>query len=288
MKDAVLIGDLHGVGDASKNVDHHYRAVPGLDFHPCSQLILLGKNLFEFCLYLTAGVVIAQSGQERSELPWVMLNGVQMILIFIVAGMVGGSALDLFIQFLFQLLVVGFGSPDVPVLCGVDCLPGYLRGAGKQNGTGRKCRHDQQQEQKKNAHDQKNVRVTFCKIGNAVDCGADYRFSFVDDLFHAGLCRSGAIGYRFTACGLCRCTRMGGGIVALPDVLLLPPPGKPVGTALAGAGCACILCCSRLLRGRFCGFGTLLALHLGFLFQLPSIDALGNIPDISCCLFALA
>ena len=67
------------------------------------------------------------------------------------------------------------------VLCGVNGLTGYLRGAGKQNGTGRKCRHDQQQEQKKNAHDQKNVRVAFCKIGNAVDCGADHRSSFVDD-----------------------------------------------------------------------------------------------------------
>ena len=146
-----------------------------------------------------------------------------MVSIFVIAGVVGGGTLDLLIQFLFQLLVVGFGSPDVPVLCGVDGLPGYLRGAGKQNGTGRKCRHDQQQEQKKNAHDQKNVRVVFCKIGNAVDCGTDHRFSFVDDLFHARLRSSGAIGYRFAACGLCRCTRMGGGIVTFTDFLPLFP-----------------------------------------------------------------
>ena len=42
------------------------------------------------------------------------------------------------------------------------------------------------------------------------------------------------------------------------------------------------------LNGRFCGFGTLLALHLGFLLELPGIAALGNIPDISCRFFALA
>ena len=165
----------------------------------------------------------------------------------------------------------------------LDCFT-----AGKQNGTGRKCRHDQQQEQKKNAHDQKNVRVAFCKIGNAVDCGADHRSSFVDDLLHAGSGGRCTVGCRFAACGLRRCARMGGGIVTLPNVLFLPPSGEPVGAALAGAGCACILCRSRLLWGRLCGFGTLLALHLGFLFQLPGIDALGNIPDISCCLFALA
>ncbi len=43
-------------------------------------------------------------------------------------------------------------------------------------------------------------------------------------------------------------------IIALPDVLLLPPPGKPVGTALAGAGCACILCRSRLLGRKILRF----------------------------------
>ena len=138
VEDAVLIGHLHGVGDASKNVDHHYRAVPGLDFHPCGQLVLLGKRLLEFCLHLAAGVVVIERGQERSQLPRVVLNSIQMVSVFVIAGVVGGGTLDLFIQFLFQLLVVGFGSPDVPVLCGINGLPGYLRGAGEQNGTGRK------------------------------------------------------------------------------------------------------------------------------------------------------
>ena len=138
VKNSILIGDLHGVGDASKNVDHHYRAVPGLDFHPCGQLVLLGKRLLEFCLHLAAGVVVIERGQERSQLPRVVLNSIQMVSVFVIAGVVGGGTLDLFIQFLFQLLVVGFGSPDVPVFCGVDGLPGYLRGAGEQNGTGRK------------------------------------------------------------------------------------------------------------------------------------------------------
>ena len=82
-----------------------------------------------------------------------MLDGVKVILVLVVAGVVGGSVLDLFVQFLFQLFVVLFCAPDVPILGRVHGLPGYLRGAGEQNGTGRKCRHDQHQEQKKNAHD---------------------------------------------------------------------------------------------------------------------------------------
>ena len=45
---------------------------------------------------------------------------------------------------------------------------------------------------------------------------------------------------------------------------------------------------SRLLCRRFCGSGTFLALHLGFLLEFASVSALGNIPDISCRLFALA
>ena len=132
------------------------------------------------------------------------------------------------------------------------------------------------------------MRVALCKIGNAVDCGADHRSSFVDDLLHAGLCSIGAIGCRFTACSLRRRARPGCGTVAFLNILFLPPPGKPVGAALAGSGCTCILCRSRLPCRKFCGFGALLVLHLGFLFQLPGVSVLGNIPDISCRLFALA
>ena len=42
---------------------------------------------------------------------------------------------------------------------------------------------------------------------------------------------------------------------------------------LTGAGCACILCRSRLRCGRFRGFGAFLALHLGFLLEFPGIAA---------------
>ena len=45
---------------------------------------------------------------------------------------------------------------------------------------------------------------------------------------------------------------------------------------------------SRLSCRRFCGFGAFLALHLGFLLELPGITAFGNITDISCRFFALA
>ena len=67
-----------------------------------------------------------------------MLDGVKVILVLVVAGVVGRGAFDFFIQLLFQLLVVLFCAPDVPVLCGLNGLTGYLRGDGKQNGTGRK------------------------------------------------------------------------------------------------------------------------------------------------------
>ncbi len=85
-------------GYTCKNINHHYRAVPGLDFHPCGQLVLLFEGLLQLALHLAAGVVIVQSGQERSELPRVMSNLIQMILILVISGMVGGSALDLFIK----------------------------------------------------------------------------------------------------------------------------------------------------------------------------------------------
>ena len=141
---------------------------------------------------------------------------------------------------------------------------------------------------RKNAHDHQNVCVVLCKIGNAVDCGADHRLALINNLFYAGLGGRCTVGCRLTACGLRRRARTGGGIVAFVDFLPLFPAGKPVGAALAGAGCACILCRSRLRCGRFSGFGAFLALHLGFLLELPGIAAFGNITDISCRFFALA
>ena len=51
-----------------------------------------------------------------------MLDGVEMVLVLVVAGVVGRSALDLFVQFLFQLLVVLLCAANIPVLGGVDGL----------------------------------------------------------------------------------------------------------------------------------------------------------------------
>ncbi len=117
----------------------HYSPIPGLDFHPCGQLVLLFEGLLQLALHLRPGVIVIQSGQERSQLPRVMLDGIQMVLILVVAGMVGGGALDLFIQFLFQLLVVLLCTPDVPVLGGVHGLPGHLCAAGKEDAAGGKA-----------------------------------------------------------------------------------------------------------------------------------------------------
>ena len=142
--------------------------------------------------------------------------------------------------------------------------------------------------QKKNAHDHQNVCVAFGGIHQPLHGGADGSFAFLHRLFHAGPGSRCTVGCRFAACGLRRRARTGGGIVTFVDFLPLFPAGKPVGAALAGAGCACILCRSRLSCGRFSGFGDFFALHLGFLFKFAGIAAFGNITDISCRLFALA
>ena len=137
VEDAVLVGHLRGDWDSCRADDPH-GLITYLYLHPCGQLVLLFECLLQLALHLRPGIIVIQSREKRGQLPWVMLDGVKVILVLVVAGVVGGSTLDFLIQFLFQLLVVGFGSPDVPVLCGVNGLPGYLRGAGKQNGTGRK------------------------------------------------------------------------------------------------------------------------------------------------------
>jgi len=128
VEDAVLIGHLRRDWDSCR-ADDPDRLIPYLHLHPCGQLVLLFESLLQLALHLRPGVIVIESREKRGQLPWVMLDGVKVILVLVVAGVVGGGALDLFVQLLFQLLVVGFGSLDVPVLCGVNGLTGYLRGA---------------------------------------------------------------------------------------------------------------------------------------------------------------
>ena len=128
-----------------------------------------------------------------------------MILILVVARMVGGGALDFLVQFFFQLLVVCFRTLDVTIFGGVDGLPGHLRCAAEQDTAGGKAGHDQQDEQKKNAHDHQNVRVALCGSCQTVDGCADCAFSLVDHLLHTRPCCRCAAGCSFfAACGLCR------------------------------------------------------------------------------------
>ena len=115
VEDAVLVGHLRGNRDSCR-ADDPDRLIPYLHLHPCGQLVLLFESLLQLALYLAASVIVVESGQIRSELPRVVLDGVEVVLVLVVAGVVGRSALDLFIQFLFQLLVVGFGSPDASAL----------------------------------------------------------------------------------------------------------------------------------------------------------------------------
>ena len=224
-----------------------------------------------------------------------MFDGVKMILIFVVAGMVDGGALDFLIQLLFQLLIVRFCTLNISVLGGVNGLPGHLCCAAEQDTAGGKAGHDQQDEQKKNAHDHQNVRVALCGSCQTVDGCADCTFSLVDYLLHARLCGRCAAGCSlFAACGLRRrAARPGSGIVALANILLLSPPGKPVGAALTvftvkNARISCILCLVWLAGRRFCGAGFFLCLHLGFLFQLSGVAILGKVLNIPGGFFALA
>ena len=174
-----------------------------------------------------------------------MFDGVKVILVLVVAGMVGGGAFDFFIQFLFQLLVVLLCAANVPVLGRVHGLPGHLCAARKEDAAGGKAGHHHEDKQKKNAHDHQNVCVTLCGGHKAVYCRTDHRFSLVHYLLYArpcGRCTAGC-GF-FTTSSLCRCaTRPGCGIVTLPNVAFLPPSGEPVGTTLTGAdaGISCIL-----------------------------------------------
>jgi len=223
VKNAVLIRHLRGDWDSCGSHDPHSH-IPGLHLYPCGQLVLLLEGLLQLALHLRPGVIVIQGREKRSQLPRVMLDGVKVVLVLVVAGVVGGSALDLFIQFLFQLLVVLFCAPDVPVLGGVHGLPGHLCATGKEDATGGKAGHHHEDEQKKNAHDHQNVCVALGSIHQPLYGSADGGFTFFYGMFHAGPGSRCTVGCRLAACGLRRCTRTGGGIVALPDVVLLSPP----------------------------------------------------------------
>jgi len=51
VEDAVLVGDLHRVGDQSDGVYHPDGLVPDLHLYPCGPLVLLFENLLQLCLY---------------------------------------------------------------------------------------------------------------------------------------------------------------------------------------------------------------------------------------------
>ena len=134
-----------------------------------------------------------------------MLDGVEVVLVLVVAGMVGGGALDFLVQFFFQLFIILLCTPDVPVLGGVHGLPGHLCAAGKKDTAGREAGHDHENEQKKNAHDHQNVCVALGGIHQPLYSGADSGFAFLHRLFHARPGSRCAIGCRLATCGLRRC-----------------------------------------------------------------------------------
>ena len=131
--------------------------------------------------------------------------------------------------------------------------------------------------------------VALCKIYDAVDRSADCRLSFLHHLLNTRSRRRCTAGCSFFAPSSLRCcaARLGGGIVALPNVVLLPPSGEPVGAALVAAEISCILWCGLLPHRRFSVWGFFLALHFGFSLEFAGITASGNIMDISNRFFTL-
>ena len=222
MEDAVLVGHLRGDWDSCGSHDPHSH-IPGLYLYPCGQLVLLFEGLLQFALHLRPGVIVIQSREKRGELPWVVLDGVKVVLVLVVARVVGGSALDFFVQLLFQLLVVLFCTTNIPVLGRVHGLPGHLCAAGKEDSAGGKARHHHENEQKKNAHDHQNVCVTLGGIRQPLYGSTDGSFALFYRLFHAGPGGRCTVGCRFATCGLRRRARPGGGIIAFVNFLPLFP-----------------------------------------------------------------
>jgi len=91
VEDFVFIGHLRGHRDA-RRADDPNGSVSYLHLHPCCQLILLFEDFLQLTLYLRQG------REKRGQLPRVVFNGVKVILILVVSGVVLRRALDFFVQ----------------------------------------------------------------------------------------------------------------------------------------------------------------------------------------------
>ncbi len=142
--------------------------------------------------------------------------------VLVVAGVVGGSVLDLFVQFLFQLFVVLFCAPDVPILGRVHGLPGHLCAAGKEDAAGGKPDMTMRMSKRKTPTITRTCALLLAAFASPFKAVRRQFYLFLRLVPRRTGSRC-AIGCRFAACGLRRRARTGGGIVAFVDFLPLFP-----------------------------------------------------------------
>ena len=203
------------------NNDHHFCTVAYLHGHGLGQDVLLFKEHFKFALYLgQCEHTIMQRGQNRDQHIGVMLDFVQIKVVFIVVvgGLVG---VEIPLQFLFQLGVGFLCTQHILVLGKVrGCRHAGSSGA-RHHGAGLQTRYQEQSQQTEHRHDQNGFPVPGRKFG--------YPFAALGrQLYYPEtvLCGGG--------CTLC------GGLSGLPcsfgvlllDTLFLPHPGNGIAGGL--------------------------------------------------------
>ena len=147
------------------NNDHHFCTVTYLHGHGLGQDVLLFKEHFKFTLYLGQREhAVMQRGQNRDQHIGVMLDFVQikMVFIVVVGGLVG---VEIPLQFLFQLGVGFFCTQHILVLGKVrGCRHAGSSGA-RHHGAGLQTRYQEQSQQTEHRHDQNGFPVPGRKFG---------------------------------------------------------------------------------------------------------------------------
>ena len=238
------------------NNDHHFCTVTYLHGHGLGQDVLLFKEHFKFALHLgQCEHAVMQRGQNRDQHIGVMLDFVQikMVFIVVVGGLVG---VEIPLQLLFQLGVGFLCTQHILVLGKVrGCRHAGPSGA-RHHGAGLQTRYQEQSQQTEHGHDQNGFPVLGCKFCHpfaAFGC----QLCYPETIF----CGSG--------CTLC------GGLTGLPCslgilllyTLFLPHPGNRIAGGLRKLRIVPQRFLIEILRvGRtqfpFCLFHGLVKLHL--------------------------
>ena len=101
--------------------------VPDLDLFLKLQLILTIKEGTQSGLNLASGIILELNRQIGCQLIGVMADLVQIVVVFVIAGIGGFDVIDLPLQLCFQRLVVVVCTDDIFILC---CKRGCHNGSG--------------------------------------------------------------------------------------------------------------------------------------------------------------